>query len=179
LLPTPTPALAPPPAMHMQFREHSWLQASSSPAAPSSGPQALSNSDILAAAPSFQQLPLEQLPRPQLRTLCQLVGVGSSGSSRALARRLQAWLAGIRADDVLIRAEGVSSLTGAELQQACRWAGAAFMHRYMLLVCCFTTWEAAAATKHTCGHVTWQRCKQAAAAAVHAQRCCIQHVRPW
>jgi LETM1 and EF-hand domain-containing protein 1 len=78
-------------------------------------------SDIVAAAPAFQQqLALAQLPRDQLQTLCEFVGLASSGSSSRLAARLEAWLRSTRADDDAIRAEGLEGLDEQELQQACR-----------------------------------------------------------
>eukprot|EP01139_Manchomonas_bermudensis_P024730 Amastigsp_a843300_14.p1 type:complete len:634 gc:universal Amastigsp_a843300_14:27-1928(+) len=64
------------------------------------------------------KLTLQNLNREQLTTLCQYLGVTTYGTTSYLRSRLTKELAALRADDMAIHAEGVSSLSEEELRAA-------------------------------------------------------------
>uniref|UniRef100_A0A8D2MVS4 Letm1 RBD domain-containing protein n=1 Tax=Zonotrichia albicollis TaxID=44394 RepID=A0A8D2MVS4_ZONAL len=69
------------------------------------------------------ELTLEHLERPQLVALCKLLELQALGTNNLLRFQLLMRLRSIKADDEMIAKEGVSGLSVAELQSACRARG--------------------------------------------------------
>ncbi|KAG9446931.1 hypothetical protein H6P81_013059 [Aristolochia fimbriata] len=84
----------------------------------------VSNEEILGFAKLFNdELTLDNLSRPRLVSMCKYIGISPYGSDRHLRNLLRKKLAEIKNDDKMIHAEGVESLSEAELRQACRDRG--------------------------------------------------------
>jgi LETM1 and EF-hand domain-containing protein 1 len=66
---------------------------------------------------------LDNLNRPQLVALCQLIGISSIGPDYYLRFTLHLKLRHLAADDKLIESEGIENLNVEELQAACRERG--------------------------------------------------------
>lgn len=78
------------------------------------------NSDIVGFSKLFDsELTLENLTKDQLSAMCRMLDIRAFGSVWVLRFKLQEKLRQIQQDDVLIRNEGVDSLSEAELKQAC------------------------------------------------------------
>ncbi|RUS20608.1 putative mitochondrion organization and biogenesis-related protein [Endogone sp. FLAS-F59071] len=85
----------------------------------SSGEQATTE-DILRIAKRFEdELTLDNLSRPQLVSMCRYMGINAFGTDNYLRYQIRSRMKNIKADDRMIAAEGVDSLTIPELQQAC------------------------------------------------------------
>ncbi|NXF21983.1 LETM2 protein, partial [Rhodinocichla rosea] len=69
------------------------------------------------------ELTLEHLERPQLVALCKLLELQPLGTNNLLRFQLLMRLRSIKADDEMIAKEGVSGMSVAELQSACRARG--------------------------------------------------------
>eukprot|EP00042_Codosiga_hollandica_P018154 m.52357 g.52357 ORF g.52357 m.52357 type:complete len:684 (+) comp48449_c0_seq1:102-2153(+) len=69
------------------------------------------------------ELTLDNLSRQQIVALCKLLLINSLGTTSFLRFQLRMKLRELRADDVMILNEGISSLSTSELQQACRDRG--------------------------------------------------------
>ncbi|KAK3522098.1 hypothetical protein QTP70_025270, partial [Hemibagrus guttatus] len=80
--------------------------------------------DIVKFSKLFEdELTLEHLERPQLVALCKLLELQPIGTNNLLRFQLMMQLRTIKADDEMISKEGVSAMTVAELQAACRSRG--------------------------------------------------------
>ncbi|XP_026798484.3 LETM1 domain-containing protein LETM2, mitochondrial [Pangasianodon hypophthalmus] len=83
-----------------------------------------STKDIVKFSKLFEdELTLEHLERPQLVALCKLLELQPIGTNNLLRFQLMMQLRTIKADDEMISKEGVSAMTVAELQAACRSRG--------------------------------------------------------
>ncbi|XP_056322565.1 LETM1 domain-containing protein LETM2, mitochondrial [Danio aesculapii] len=83
-----------------------------------------STKDIVKFSKLFEdELTLEHLERPQLVALCKLLELQPIGTNNLLRFQLMMQLRTIKADDEMIATEGVSAMTVAELQAACRSRG--------------------------------------------------------
>lgn len=69
------------------------------------------------------EITLDSLSRPQLTAICKVLEVTSIGTNNFLRFQLRMKLRNLAADDRMIQREGVSALTLAELQSACRARG--------------------------------------------------------
>ncbi|KAG2693777.1 hypothetical protein I3760_08G111700 [Carya illinoinensis] len=84
----------------------------------------VSNDEILGFAKLFNdELTLDNISRPRLVNMCKYMGISSYGTDAYLRFMLRKRLQQIKNDDKLIQAEGVDSLSEAELRQACRDRG--------------------------------------------------------
>ncbi|KAG9441812.1 hypothetical protein H6P81_017666 [Aristolochia fimbriata] len=84
----------------------------------------VSNEEILGFAKLFNdELTLDNISRPRLISMCKYMGISPYGTDAYLRYMLRKKLAQIKSDDKLIQAEGVESLSEAELRQACRDRG--------------------------------------------------------
>ncbi|XP_059435949.1 uncharacterized protein LOC132168883 [Corylus avellana] len=84
----------------------------------------VSNDEILGFAKLFNdELTLDNISRPRLVNMCKYMGISSYGTDAYLRFMLRKRLQEIKNDDKLIQAEGVDSLSEAELRQACRDRG--------------------------------------------------------
>ncbi|GMH07610.1 hypothetical protein Nepgr_009450 [Nepenthes gracilis] len=84
----------------------------------------VSNEEILGFAKLFNdELTLDNISRPRLVNMCKYMGIRPYGTDHYLRFRLRKRLREIKEDDKLIQAEGVESLSEAELRQACRDRG--------------------------------------------------------
>ncbi|XP_077215378.1 uncharacterized protein LOC143849951 [Tasmannia lanceolata] len=84
----------------------------------------VSNDEILSFAKLFNdELTLDNISRPRLVNMCKYMGISPYGTDAYLRYMLRKKLAGIKNDDKMIQAEGVKSLSEAELRQACRDRG--------------------------------------------------------
>ncbi|KAL4325202.1 hypothetical protein GQ457_11G005610 [Hibiscus cannabinus] len=84
----------------------------------------VSNDEILGFAKLFNdELTLDNISRPRLVNLCKYMGISPYGTDAYLRYMLRRRLQEIKSDDKMIQAEGVESLSEAELQQACRERG--------------------------------------------------------
>lgn len=80
--------------------------------------------DILRVAKLFgDDLTLDNLTRPQLVSMCRYMGINAFGTDNFLRYQIRSRMAQIKADDRMISAEGVDSLTVPELQAACASRG--------------------------------------------------------
>ncbi|KAG6647517.1 mitochondrial proton/calcium exchanger protein-like isoform X1 [Carya illinoinensis] len=83
-----------------------------------------SNDEILGFAKLFNdELTLDNISRPRLVNMCKYMGISSYGTDAYLRFMLRKRLQQIKNDDKLIQAEGVESLSEAELRHACRERG--------------------------------------------------------
>ncbi|XP_031505162.1 uncharacterized protein LOC116267529 [Nymphaea colorata] len=84
----------------------------------------VSNEEILAFAKLFNdELTLDNISRPRLINMCKYMGISPYGTDAYLRYMLRKRLAWIKNDDKMIQAEGIESLSEAELRQACRDRG--------------------------------------------------------
>lgn len=84
----------------------------------------VSNDEILGFAKLFNdELTLDNISRPRLVNMCKYMGISPYGTDAYLRYMLRKRLAQIKNDDKMIQAEGVESLSEAELRQACRDRG--------------------------------------------------------
>lgn len=64
-------------------------------------------------------LTLENLPRPQLVSICRYMGINAFGTDAFLRYQIRKRMERLHADDLMIHEEGVASLTIDELRAAC------------------------------------------------------------
>ncbi|XP_068639879.1 uncharacterized protein [Aristolochia californica] len=84
----------------------------------------VSNEEILGFAKLFNdELTLDNISRPRLVSMCKYMGISPYGTDAYLRYMLRKKLARIKNDDKMIQAEGIESLSEAELRQACRDRG--------------------------------------------------------
>ncbi|XP_075523658.1 uncharacterized protein LOC142556209 [Primulina tabacum] len=84
----------------------------------------VSNEEILGFAKLFNdELTLDNISRPRLVNMCKYMGISSIGTDSYLRYMLRNRLRRIKNDDKLIKAEGVESLSEAELREDCRERG--------------------------------------------------------
>ncbi|KAI3459854.1 hypothetical protein Pfo_016517 [Paulownia fortunei] len=84
----------------------------------------VSNEEILGFAKLFNdELTLDNISRPRLVNMCKYMGISSIGTDSYLRYMLRKTLQRIKNDDKLIQAEGVESLSEAELREDCRERG--------------------------------------------------------
>lgn len=84
----------------------------------------VTNEEIIKFSKLFQdEITLDSLSRPQLIALCRLLELQAIGPDTYLRFQLRMTLKSLKADDKMIQAEGVNSLTVPELQTACRARG--------------------------------------------------------
>ncbi|RWR83920.1 LETM1 and EF-hand domain-containing protein 1, mitochondrial-like protein [Cinnamomum micranthum f. kanehirae] len=84
----------------------------------------VSNEEILGFAKLFNdELTLDNISRPRVVNMCKYMGISPYGTDAYLRYMLRKRLAWIKNDDKMIQAEGVESLSEAELRQACRDRG--------------------------------------------------------
>lgn len=84
----------------------------------------VSNDEILGFAKLFNdELTLDNISRPRLVNMCKYMGISPYGTDAYLRYMLRKRLRWIKNDDKMIQAEGVESLSEAELRQACRDRG--------------------------------------------------------
>ncbi|KAJ1858438.1 LETM1 domain-containing protein ylh47 [Coemansia sp. RSA 1853] len=86
--------------------------------------EAVSTADLLRVANIFEDdLTLGNLTRPQLVSICRFMGVNAFGTDTYLRYQITNRMRYIRADDKVISAEGIDSLSVPELQSACQSRG--------------------------------------------------------
>ncbi|GLU17905.1 hypothetical protein SLE2022_342520 [Rubroshorea leprosula] len=84
----------------------------------------VSNDEILGFAKLFNdELTLDNINRPRLVNMCKYMGIRPIGTDAYLRYQLRQKLRRIKNDDKLIQAEGVESLSEAELREDCRERG--------------------------------------------------------
>ncbi|KAL6976510.1 hypothetical protein U1Q18_025300 [Sarracenia purpurea var. burkii] len=84
----------------------------------------VSNEEILGFAKLFNdELTLDNISRPRLVNMCKYMGVSPYGTDAYLRFMLRKRLQWIKNDDKMIQAEGVESLSEAELRESCRERG--------------------------------------------------------
>ncbi|GMH10345.1 hypothetical protein Nepgr_012186 [Nepenthes gracilis] len=84
----------------------------------------VSNEEILGFAKLFNdELTLDNISRPRLVNMCKYMGIRPFGTDHYLRFMLRERLRGIKGDDRMIQAEGIESLSEAELRLACRDRG--------------------------------------------------------
>ncbi|CAJ1938342.1 unnamed protein product [Sphenostylis stenocarpa] len=84
----------------------------------------VSNEEILGFAKLFNdELTLDNISRPRLVNMCKYMGISPFGTDAYLRYMLRKHLRRIKEDDKLIQAEGVDSLSEAELREDCRERG--------------------------------------------------------
>ncbi|KAL6504131.1 hypothetical protein OROGR_026054 [Orobanche gracilis] len=84
----------------------------------------VSNEEILGFAKLFNdELTLDSISRPRLVNMCKYMGISSIGTDTYLRYMLRQRLRRIKNDDKMIQAEGVESLSEAELREDCRERG--------------------------------------------------------
>ncbi|XP_061989654.1 uncharacterized protein LOC133708208 [Rosa rugosa] len=84
----------------------------------------VSNEEILGFAKLFNdELTLDNISRPRLVNMCKYMGISPYGTDAYLRYMLRQRLRRIKADDKLIQAEGVESLSEDELREDCRERG--------------------------------------------------------
>ncbi|KAJ7947432.1 LETM1 and EF-hand domain-containing protein 1, mitochondrial-like [Quillaja saponaria] len=84
----------------------------------------VSNEEILGFAKLFNdELTLDNISRPRLVNMCKYMGINPFGTDAYLRYMLRKRLQSIKADDKLIQAEGVDSISEAELREDCRERG--------------------------------------------------------
>ncbi|KAE9617691.1 hypothetical protein Lal_00018507 [Lupinus albus] len=84
----------------------------------------VSNDEILGFAKLFNdELTLDNISRPRLVNMCKYMGISPYGTDAYLRYMLRKRLQEIKNDDKVIQAEGLKSLSEAELRQACRDRG--------------------------------------------------------
>ncbi|ESQ44102.1 hypothetical protein EUTSA_v10005802mg [Eutrema salsugineum] len=86
--------------------------------------QLVQNDELLGFAKLFNdELTLDNISRPRLVSMCKYMGISPFGTDAYLRYMLRKRLRSIKEDDKLIRAEGVDSLSEAELREDCRERG--------------------------------------------------------
>ncbi|KAJ2704599.1 LETM1 domain-containing protein ylh47 [Coemansia sp. IMI 203386] len=86
--------------------------------------EAVSTNDLLRVAHIFEdELTLDNLTRPQLVSICRFMGVNAFGTDNYLRYQITNRMRYIRADDKVIKAEGIDTLSVPELQSACQSRG--------------------------------------------------------
>ncbi|XP_010413638.1 PREDICTED: LETM1 and EF-hand domain-containing protein 1, mitochondrial [Camelina sativa] len=86
--------------------------------------QIVHNDELLGFAKLFNdELTLDNISRPRLVNMCKYMGISPYGTDAYLRYMLRKRLRSIKEDDKLIRAEGVDSLSEAELREDCRERG--------------------------------------------------------
>ncbi|KAI8323290.1 LETM1-domain-containing protein, partial [Martensiomyces pterosporus] len=86
--------------------------------------EAISTNDLLRVAHIFEdELTLDNLSRPQLVSICRYVGVNAFGTDNYLKYQITNRMRYIRADDKMLKSEGIDSLSVPELQTACQSRG--------------------------------------------------------
>ncbi|CAN8254182.1 unnamed protein product [Cochlearia groenlandica] len=86
--------------------------------------QIVQNDEILGFAKLFNdELTLDNISRSRLVSMCKYMGISPFGTDAYLRYMLRKRLRSIKEDDKLIRAEGVDSLSEAELREDCRERG--------------------------------------------------------
>lgn len=84
----------------------------------------VTNEEILGFAKLFNdELTLDNISRPRLVSMCKYMGISPYGTDAYLRFMLRKRLQRIKDDDKLIQAEGVESLSEAELREDCRERG--------------------------------------------------------
>ncbi|OVA11045.1 EF-hand domain [Macleaya cordata] len=84
----------------------------------------VSNEEILGFAKLFNdELTLDNINRPRLVNMCKYMGISPYGTDTYLRYMLRKRLQWIKKDDKMIQAEGVESLSEAELREDCRDRG--------------------------------------------------------
>lgn len=84
----------------------------------------VSNDEILGFAKLFNdELTLDNISRPRLVNMCKYMGISPYGTDAYLRYMLRKRLRWIKNDDQMIQAEGVESLSEAELRESCRERG--------------------------------------------------------
>ncbi|KAK9287976.1 hypothetical protein L1049_016421 [Liquidambar formosana] len=84
----------------------------------------VSNEEILGFAKLFNdELTLDNINRPRLVNMCKYMGISPFGTDAYLRYMLRKRLQRIKNDDKLIQAEGVETLSEAELREDCRERG--------------------------------------------------------
>ncbi|TYH49505.1 hypothetical protein ES332_D10G142000v1 [Gossypium tomentosum] len=84
----------------------------------------VSNDEILGFAKLFNdELTLDNISRPRLVNMCKYMGISPFGTDAYLRYMLRKRLQWIKNDDKMIQAEGVESLSEAELLEDCRERG--------------------------------------------------------
>ncbi|KAL0432866.1 UNVERIFIED_CONTAM: Mitochondrial proton/calcium exchanger protein [Sesamum latifolium] len=84
----------------------------------------VANEEILGFAKLFNdELTLDNISRPRLVNMCKYMGITPIGTDAYLRYMLRKRLQRIKEDDRLIQAEGVESLSEAELREDCRERG--------------------------------------------------------
>ncbi|PPD95797.1 hypothetical protein GOBAR_DD07186 [Gossypium barbadense] len=84
----------------------------------------VSNDEILGFAKLFNdELTLDNISRPRLVNMCKYMGISPFGTDAYLRYMLRKRLQWIKNDDKMIQAEGVESLSEAELREDCRERG--------------------------------------------------------
>ncbi|XP_075096946.1 uncharacterized protein LOC107791289 [Nicotiana tabacum] len=84
----------------------------------------VTNEEILGFAKLFNdELTLDNISRPRLVSMCKYMGISPYGTDAYLRFMLRKRLQRIKNDDKLIQAEGVESLSEAELREDCRERG--------------------------------------------------------
>ncbi|XP_058183939.1 uncharacterized protein LOC131301593 [Rhododendron vialii] len=84
----------------------------------------VSNDEILGFAKLFNdELTLDNISRPRLVNMCKYMGINPFGTDAYLRFMLRKRLQWIKNDDKMIQAEGVESLSEAELREDCRERG--------------------------------------------------------
>lgn len=84
----------------------------------------VSNAELVKFASLFNdELTLDNLDRVQLVSMCQLLNIPPFGTDGFLKNRLRSNLDAIKQDDLMIKAEGLDSLTDDELRTACKARG--------------------------------------------------------
>lgn len=82
------------------------------------------NEEIIKFSKLFEdEITLDSLDRPQLTALCRLLELQPIGTNNFLRFQLRMKLRSLRADDQMIKKEGIETLTVPELQAACRSRG--------------------------------------------------------
>lgn len=83
-----------------------------------------STDDLLNVAKRFEdELTLDNLSRPQLVSMCKYMNINAFGTDNFLRFQIRNRMRQIKADDKVIQAEGIESLTIQELQNACASRG--------------------------------------------------------
>ncbi|KAK9760100.1 LETM1 domain-containing protein ylh47, variant 2 [Basidiobolus ranarum] len=76
--------------------------------------------EVLKVAKQLEdELTMENLSRPQLVSMCRFLGISSFGTDNFLRYQIRNKMRYLKADDRMIYAEGVFTLTSEELQAAC------------------------------------------------------------
>lgn len=86
--------------------------------------ETVNNDEISRFAKLFNnEFTLDNLSRVHLVNMCKFAGLTPFGTDLILREQLRAHLRRLKEDDILIRAEGIESLSPGELREACRARG--------------------------------------------------------